>query len=63
MRVLGGRGLPQKLSNNVYVQFKFFMATEPEKTSVCPYKTINPTFEDTFHIEQVRGEEEGMNHV
>ena len=54
VKVLGGRGLPQKLCNNVFVQFKFFMDTEPQKTSVCPYKTINPSFEDSFHIEQVR---------
>ena len=36
------------------VQFKFFMDSEAHKTQICPYKTINPTFEDAFHIEQVR---------
>ena len=52
-KIVGARGLPQKLCQNTRVTFKFWGDAEPRTTAVCPNRTINPKFNYSEDIEVV----------
>ena len=51
--VKGARGLPRKLSQDVFVSFRFFLEAKPLASGCCGQRTQHPKWDQTLSVTQI----------
>jgi hypothetical protein len=49
----GCRGLPRKLSQDVFVSFRFFLENKPLSSACCAQRTQHPKWDQTLSVTQI----------